>query len=107
MQTYHSRAEIIYLLRRCGVGMTSVDTPRGSVNASAHCKGDSIHITIYTLEDPTVGIGTRYSRVVDTWADSPEEAARTMRLGVLRHARARAALHDAQQRIYTPEAAVQ
>lgn len=106
MHVDHSHAEILYLLRRCGVGMASVETPRGSVNASAHRKGDRYHITAYTLEAPTVHDGERFRRVMERWADTPEEAARVLRRSVLRHAETRAALHEAQRRIYTAESAV-
>jgi hypothetical protein len=101
-----SHAEILYLLRRCGVGMASVETPRGSVNGSAVMKGDRVHVTVYTLEDPTVSLGERYRRVMERWADTPEEAARILRRGVLWHAETRAALHEAQRRIYAAESAV-
>ena len=103
MTVDHSHEEILYLLRRCGVGMASVETPRESVNGSALKKGTRIHVTVYTLEGPTVKGERRCRRVVDRWADSPEEAARVLRQGVLRHARIREVLHEAQRRIYTPQ----
>jgi hypothetical protein len=103
MTVDHSHEEILYLLRRCGVGMASVETERGSVNANAIEEGDRISISVYTLEDPTVSPGKRYRKVLDEWADTPEEAARILRQGVLRHARIREVLHEAQRRIYTDQ----
>jgi len=103
MDVDHSPEEILYLLRRCGVGMASVETPRGSVNGSALKKGDRIHVTAYTLEGPAVTEGRRCRRVVDRWADTPEEAARVLRQSVVRHARIREVLHEAQRRIYNDQ----
>lgn len=103
MDVDHSPEEILFLLRRCGVGMASVETPRGSVNGSALKKGTRIHVTVYTLEGPKVKGDRRCRRVVDRWADSPEEAAKVLRQSVLRHARIREVLHEAQRRIYTPQ----
>jgi len=103
MHVDHSHEEILYLLRRCGVGMASVKTERGSVNANAIEEGDRISISVYTLENPTVSPGSRYKRVMERWADSPEEAAKVLREGVLRHAKIRKVLHEAQRRIYTQQ----
>ena len=105
MHIDQSHEEILYLLRRCGVGMASVDTERGSVSANAIKEGGRISISVYTLEDPTVSPGKRYRQVLDEWADTPEEAARILREGVLRHAMIRNVLHKAQRRIYTPQSA--
>jgi hypothetical protein len=102
MDVDHSPEEILYLLRRCGVGMASVETPRESVNGSALTKGDRFHVTVYTLEGPKVG-DRRCRRVVDRWADTPEEAAKVLRQSVVRHARIREVLHEAQRRIYTAQ----
>jgi hypothetical protein len=101
MTVNHSHEEILYLLRRCGVGMASVETERGSVNASAIKEGDRISISVYTLEDPTVNSGKWYRRVVERWTDTPEEAAKVLWQSVVRHARIREVLHEAQRRIYT------
>ena len=101
MDVDHSPEEILYLLRRCGVGMASVETPKESVNGSALKKGDRFHVTIYTLEGPKVKGERRCRRVVERWADTPEEAARILRRSVLRHAKIRKVLHEAQRRIYT------
>ena len=106
MDVDHSPEEILYLLRRCGVGMASVETPRGSVNGSALTKEDRFHVTVYVLEGPTVNEGRRCRRVVERWADTPEEAAKVLRQGVLRHAKIREVLHEAQRRIYTKRSAV-
>lgn len=101
MHVDHSHGEILHLLRRCGVGMATVETERGSVNANAHRKGDRIHISVYTLKDPSVSDGKRYRSVERRWADTPEEAARILRESVLRHAKIREVLHEAQRHVYT------
>ena len=103
MDVDHSHEEILYLLRRCGVGMASVEMPRGSVNGSALKEGTRIHVTVYTLEGPKVKGDRRCRRVVDRWTDTPEKAAKVLRQSVLRHARIREVLHEAQRRIYTQQ----
>jgi len=103
MDTEFSHEDLLHVLRSAGVGMASVETPRVSVNGSALKKGTRIHVTVYTLEGPTVKGERRCRRVVDRWADSPEEAARVLRQSVVRHARIREVLHEAQRRIYTDQ----
>lgn len=106
MDTKFSHDDLLYVLRSAGVGLASVETERGSVSANALTEGDRFHISIYTLEDPTVTPGKRSRRVMERWADTPEEAAQIMRKGVLRHAEVREVLHEAQRRIYTAQSAV-
>jgi hypothetical protein len=101
MDTEFSHEDLLHVLRSAGVGMASVETPRESVNGSALKKGDRFHVTVYTLEGPKVKGDRRCRRVVERWADTPEEAARILRRGVLRHAKIRKVLHEAQRRIYT------
>lgn len=103
MNTKFSHEDVLRVLKSAGVGLTSVDTERGSVNGSALTKGDRISISVYTLEDPTVSPGKRCRQVLDEWADTPEEAARVLRRSVLRHAKTRKALYEAQRRIYTTQ----
>ena len=104
MDTEHSHNDLLFVLRGAGVGMASVKTPTGSVNGNALImKGGRFHISIYTLEDPTVSPGSRYKRVMERWADTPEETARVLQRSVLRHARIRKVLHEAQRRVYTAD----
>jgi hypothetical protein len=103
MDTEFSHESLLDMLHLCGAGMASVDTPRGSVTGTALPKGDRFHVSVYTLEDPTVSPGKRHRTVMERWAASSEEAACILRQGVLRHAKARKALHEAQRRIYTPQ----
>ena len=103
MDVDHSPEEILYLLRRCGVGVASVETQRGSVNGSALKKGDRFHVTAYTLEGPKVKGERRCRRVVERWTDTPEKAAKVLRQSVLRHAKIRKVLHETQRRIYTQQ----
>jgi len=103
MDTEFSHEDLLHVLRSAGVGLASVDTERGSVNANAIKEGDRISISVYTLGDPTVSPGKRYRKVLDEWADTPEEAARILRRSVLRHAKIRKVLHEAQRRIYTQQ----
>jgi len=101
MQTSISHDDLRYLLDRVGAGTASVETERGFVSGSALTKDGRFHVTAYTLEDPTVNEGKRYRRVMEQWAASPEEAAKVLREAVLRHAKIREVLHEAQRRIYT------
>jgi len=103
MELRYSQRETVEALEDLGVALDSVNTPRGFVSGNAHVEKNGVSVVVYWGKDPTVGDWQRHRRVVETLVESPEEAARILRRSVLRHAKIRKVLHEAQRRIYTPQ----
>jgi hypothetical protein len=100
MELRYSQHETVEALEDFGVALNSVNTPRGFVSGNAHVEKNGVSVVVYWGKDPTVGDWQRHRRVVKTLVESPEEAARILRRSVLRHAKIREMLHEAQRRIY-------